>query len=155
MIDIKVTATGSLNFPEGKEIAGAIRRGMTAVAFDVANLATLHADGRPGPIVRTGRLRASITGRVSPDGFSAVIGTNVEYAPRLEMGFSGTERVKAHTRTITQAFGRPIAPRRVDVGPFERQANHPAYPFLRPGVEDAQRKGIIERDIQREIDKVT
>ncbi len=153
MIDIGVSVSGSLNFPQGQEIAGAIRRGMTKIALTVANQATQNADGRPGPNIVTGRLRSSITGQVSGDGFSAVIGSNVEYAPRIEMGYHGPEGVKAHTRTIRQAFGRPIAPRDVQVSAFTRNANAPAYPFLRPAVEYAQRIHAIEDILQREIYK--
>ena len=90
---------------------------------------------------------------MSGDGFSAVIGSNVEYAPRIEMGYSGPESVKAHTRTIRQAFGRAIAPRDVQVSAFTRTANARAYPFLRPAVDYARRIHIIEDILQREIDK--
>lgn len=38
--------------------------------------------------VDTGRLRASVTHEVAPDGLSAVVGTNVEYAPYIEFGTS-------------------------------------------------------------------
>ena len=155
MIDINVSVSGSLNFPESKEIAGAIRRGMQKIAVTVANQATQNADGRPGPNIVTGRLRSSITGRVSSDGMSAVIGSNVEYAPRLEMGYRGPESVKAHTRRIRQAFGRQITPTSVQVGAFTRTANAPAYPFLRPAVEYAQKIHMIDDILTAEIDKVT
>ena len=153
MIDLSVSVSGSLNFPLGKDIAGAIRRGLAKVGISLSNQATINASGRPGPNVQTGRLRSSITSQVSGDGMSVVIGTNVEYAPRLEMGYSGQESVKAHTRTITQAFGRAIAPREVQVSAFTRQANAPAYPFLRPAIEGGQRSGNIVYILQREIDK--
>ena len=153
MIDLSVSVSGSLNFPQGKEIAGAIRMGMTKIALTIANQATQNADGRPGPNIVTGRLRSSITGQVSGDGFSAVVGTNVEYAPRLEMGYSGPESVKAHTRTIRKAFGRAIAPRDVQVSAFTRTANARAYPFLRPAIEGGQRSGNIVYILQNEIDK--
>ena len=39
------------------------------------------------------------------------------------------------------------------VSAFTRQANAPAYPFLRPAVEYAQRIHAIEDILQREIDK--
>jgi phage gpG-like protein len=153
VIDIGVSVSGSLKMPNSQEMAGAIRRGMTKIAFTIANQATQNADGRPGPNVQTGRLRSSIVGRVSGDGMSAVIGSNVEYAPRIEMGYRGPESVKAHTRTIRQAFGRPIAPRDVQVSAFTRTANAPSYPFLRPAVEYAQRIHAIEDILQAEIDK--
>ena len=110
MIDIGLSVSGSLNFPNSQEVAGAIRRGMQKIALTVANQATQNADGRPGPNIVTGRLRSSITGRV-------------------------------------------ISPRSVQVGPFTRTANAPAYPFLRPAVEYAQRIHAIDDILQREIDK--
>jgi len=160
VIDFSVNVSGALNFPTGPEVAGAIGKALMKIGITIANQATQNADGRPGPIVRTGRLRASMNYRKRPEvvelgagGLSVVVGSNVEYAPRIEMGFSGPEGVKAHTRTIRQAFGRPIAPRDVQVSAFTRQANAPAYPFLRPAVEYAQRIHAIEDILQREIDK--
>ncbi|NLH62496.1 MAG: hypothetical protein GX452_13940 [Ignavibacteriales bacterium] len=41
--------------------------------------------------VDTGRLRASITHEISNDRLSAIIGTNVEYAPFVELGTSKME----------------------------------------------------------------
>ena len=162
MIDFKVTASGSLNFPNSGEVAAAISRALMKIGINIANQATQNADGRPGPIVRSGRLRSSLNYRDRPQvvemgagGLSVIVGTNVEYAPRIEMGYRGPEGVKAHTRTIRQAFGRSISPRDVQVSAFTRQANAPAYPFLRPAVEYAQRIHIIEDILQREIDKVT
>jgi len=162
VIDITVTPSGSLDFPEGKDIPGAISKALMKIGINIANQATQNADGRPGPIVRTGRLRASLNYRKRPEavelgagGLSVVVGTDVEYAPRVEMGFSGTETVKAHNRTIRQAWGRSIAPREVAVGSFERNVNQPAYPFLRPAVDYAQRIHMIDDILTAEIDKVT
>ena len=162
MIDIGISVSGSLNFPTGQDIAGAIGKALMKIGITIANQATQNADGRPGPIVRTGRLRASMNYRKRPEvvelgagGLSVVVGSNVEYAPRIEMGYRGPEEVKAHTRTIRQAFGRPIAPRDVQVSAFTRQANAPAYPFLRPAVDYAQRIHIIEDNRQRETAKAT
>jgi len=58
--------------------------------------------------VRTGRLRNSINQRVTEtqSGVFGSVGTNVEYARVHEMG--GTVTVKAHTRLIKQAFGKPL-----------------------------------------------
>lgn len=46
----------------------------------------VHADGSVKPNVDTGRLRSSITHEVNNDEKSVRIGTNVEYAPFLELG---------------------------------------------------------------------
>lgn len=147
MIDIGISVSGSLKLPNSQEVAGAIRRGMAKVGILLENQAKIFAP------VKHGRLRASISSAVSNDGMSAVVGTVVEYAPRQELGFKGQENVRAHKRTITQAFGRAIPPRSVDVSPFTRQANTPAHPFLRPAVEQMVQRGNIVYILQNEIDK--
>ena len=100
---------------------------------------------------RTGRLQSSISfttpSNVGKDGnkYTASFGTNVEYAPRHEFGFSGVESVKDHIRTITTAFGRPIQPRQVFVSAFTRNVNVHARPFLRPSLEhEENRQRVIE-----------
>lgn len=83
--------------------------------------------------VRTGRLRRSITSKVTDDaqGVVGTVGTNVEYARPHEYGFKGTQSVKQSLRTITQAWGRPIAPMQVIVRPHTRKVDYPAKSFLR------------------------
>lgn len=152
MMSMSVKIDGSIALPNGQTTAGAIRRGMLRIAHTVAGQAAEN-DGRPGPIRRSGLLHSSIAGVVSADGMSAVVGTPVEYAPRIELGYSGPETVKAHTRTISQAFGRPIAPRKVDVASFTRQANARPYPFLRPAIDYAQRIHMFEDILTDEIVK--
>ena len=169
MMEIGVSVSGSLDFPTGQDISGAIRRGMKTVGELLANQARLNADGRPGPFVRTGRLRASINSRVSSDGMTVIVGTSetakgkdVSYAPRIEMGFSGSV-------TVTEHFARNPAPTAINTrgnrvraqGPanmhrvkeFSYNANSPAYPFLRPAVEQMVQRGNITYILQSEIDK--
>lgn len=52
------------------------------------NAAKVNATGRPGPRVRTGRLRSSITWALGTDsrGLFGVYGTNVPYGYYLETG---------------------------------------------------------------------
>jgi phage gpG-like protein len=59
-------------------------------AIRVESAAKRNASGRPGPNVRTGRLRGSITWRPGVDARSAYvdIGTAVVYAPFVELGTS-------------------------------------------------------------------
>lgn len=79
--------------------------------------------------VRTGRLRDSVTYDLRADdtGITATITApatspaGVPYGLIQEQGYSGT--VRAHVRTITQAFGRSIAP---------RQITAPAHPMTLP-----------------------
>lgn len=69
---------------------GAVARDLVRRAIRVEASAKQHAGGRPGPMVRTGRLRGSITWRlgVDPLGVYADIGTDVYYAPFVELGTS-------------------------------------------------------------------
>jgi phage gpG-like protein len=59
-------------------------------AIQVEAAAKRNASGRPGPNVITGRLRGSITWRPGMDELSPYvdIGTNVFYAPFVELGTS-------------------------------------------------------------------
>ena len=72
-----------------------IARDLARRAIRVESQAKLNASGRPGPRVRTGRLRASITWTLGRDalGLFADIGSNVVYAPYVELG---TDRAPAY-----------------------------------------------------------
>lgn len=72
---------------------GPVARDLVRRAIRVEAAAKVNATNRPGPRVRTGRLRGSITWRLGSGGgglFSsglyADIGTAVIYAPYLELG---------------------------------------------------------------------
>jgi HK97 gp10 family phage protein len=69
---------------------GAVGRDLQRRAIRVEGRAKMNASGRPGPRVRTGRLRSSITHQLGRDsrGLYADIGSNVEYAKYLEFGTS-------------------------------------------------------------------
>lgn len=60
------------------------------------------------------------------------VGTRVWYGAVHEYG--GSFRIKAHQRTITQAFGRPISP--ITVSVREYTAHFPERSFLRSGLRD-------------------
>lgn len=72
----------SVDGPVGKDLK---RRGI-----QVQRAAKKFASGRPGPNVQTGRLRSSITEELTTDAGELVerIGTDVEYAPYVELGTS-------------------------------------------------------------------
>ena len=96
--------------------------------------------------VRTGRLRRSITFVVTGKGtdkVEGVVGTNVEYARVHELGFNGAVNIKAHLRTIKQAWGKSIQPKQITVSSHSRQVNLPARSFLRSAMND-MRADIIE-----------
>ncbi len=86
-------------------------RDLAKRAIRVQNSAKLHATDRPGPRVRTGRLRGSITWDLGRDsrGPYADIGSAVHYALYVEQG----HRVVRSGRVVGHA---------------------PAYPFLRPAL---------------------
>jgi len=103
------------------------------------------------PLRDTGRLMASVTGasgileeQHSPQRHTLIIGTNVAYANVHQFGFKGSvsQAVKAHTRTISQAWGKPISPRSVAVSAHSRtiKQNIPARPFLM--LQDADRTAL-------------
>jgi Bacteriophage HK97-gp10, putative tail-component len=83
-------------------------------AIRVTNAAKLHATDRPGPRVRTGRLRGSITWRLGRDSLSpyADVGSAVHYAVYVELG----HRVVRRGAVVGHA---------------------PAYPYLRPALLSA------------------
>lgn len=74
---------------------GPVARDLVRRAMRVEAQAKANASGRPGPRVRTGRLRGSITWRLRQDGGQLVadVGTAVEYAPYVELG---TRRARAY-----------------------------------------------------------
>lgn len=88
--------------------------------------------------VRTGTLRRSIDFHMeeTPTSVRGKVSTNVKYGKRHEFGFSGQETVKAHLRTIKQAFGQSITPKQVAVSAHTRTVNVPARSFLRSALKD-------------------
>lgn len=86
-------AIGSFRWNQGEYerlLHNPVMQDIARRAIAVESSAKAHASGRPGPNVRTGRLRGSITWRLGEDGQSpyADVGTNVEYAPYVELGTS-------------------------------------------------------------------
>lgn len=68
---------------------GPVARDLSKRAIRVESMAKRNATDRPGPKVRTGRLRGSITWRLGVDAtLYADIGTAVYYAPFVELGTS-------------------------------------------------------------------
>jgi len=107
---------------------------------------------------RTGTLARSIQWKVE-DTDAGVVGTvgsrikesnPLKYAAIHEYGFAGPQTVKAHLRTIKQAFGRPLAsPVQVNVGAFTRNVNMPARSFMRTSLAENQQS--INDEISRAI----
>lgn len=97
--------------------------------------------------VKTGRLRRSINYKVesSTAGVGATVGTNVEYAAGHEFGFKGVVNVKAHTRAISEAFGKKLTtPVNAFVRGHSARRNMPERSFLRSALTELQPEIITE-----------
>lgn len=105
-------------------------------------LRSVKADKLSGQVlnVRTGRLRRSVNAKLALEGPKpeGTVGTNLVYARPHEYGFKGTQQVKAHLRTIKQAFGKSITPVSVQVGGFIRKVDIPEHSFLRSALADME-----------------
>jgi phage gpG-like protein len=87
---------------------------------------------------RSGALKSSIGFRIDQHS-TAVTGTvfsDNAYARVHEYGFAGTVNVKASLRRITEAFGRPIAGKTIEVKAYTRRMNLPERSFLRSALDD-------------------
>ena len=136
---------------------GLLRDGLIECAELVQRIATkqkIKPGGKAPPLPhkltsRTNRLRGSISIDRTGLPFSVAIGSDANYAAIHEFGFRGTENVKQHMRTV--CFGRTVSP--FSVGPFTRQMNMPARPFLSPALDDAAPKfpDVFRKLIAKEI----
>lgn len=106
--------------------------------------------------VQTGHLRGSINEKFSESGstFTSTVGTNLAYGRFWELGFHGTEQVKAHVRRTKEQMDRRAGKwgtrlgRRVfrETGPREmgmtmvrahaRRVDQNARPFLVPSLDE-------------------
>lgn len=89
--------------------------------------------------VRTGRLRRSITSKVSDNdsGVTATVGTNLSYAAFQEFGFRGVVNVRQHMRKLVMAWGKPVrSPKMVVVQGHQRHVDYPAHSFLRSALAE-------------------
>ena len=134
MIRLEVTGDRELRFkleslPD--RLRAELVKAMTRAMFGLQ--AHVQKDKLSGQVlkVRTGRLRASVTSKVTeqPDAVVGIVGTNVEYAPPHEFGYSGVQSVEAYTR-------RTPSGRIANVKAFTRQMNLPERSFLRSSLAD-------------------
>jgi Bacteriophage HK97-gp10, putative tail-component len=108
---------------------GPIARDVARRAQRVRDQAVVNASGRPGPRVRTNRLRSSIRWFLIAGGpvVYAVVGTNVYYARFVE---HGTEHHTIQPRNRRALYWTGAAyPVRIVQHPGSRP-----YPFLRPAL---------------------
>ena len=112
---------------------------------------------------RTGKLKSEITSRLydDPQRIKGMVtldgdlpGSEYAKAAALEYGAPGRGgrfKVRAYRRTIAEAFGRDIAPTRVDVGAYSRLANLDARAYLRGGLAGMETQAAA--DLQAVIDQ--
>lgn len=87
---------------------GPVGRDLARRAIRVQNQAKINASGRPGPRVRTGRLRSSISWRLRVTGTGTLvadIGTNVPYGRYLETGLRNGRRYPYLSTALWAASG--------------------------------------------------
>lgn len=103
---------------------------------------------------RSGRLSGSIHEETEElgDEIQTTVGTNVVYARVHEFGFQGPSGVKAHMRTIKQAWGRPISPREALVRPHFRGTNMAERRYMRDSL--AEFKPTAESVLQKLANKM-
>ena len=95
--------------------------------YAIETQAKVNASGRPGPNVQTGRLRASINTQLSADKQECFVGTNVFYAPYVELGHRQTpgRYIPALHKRLVNSFV-------------------PSYPFMQPALEQVQSSGEMD-----------
>jgi hypothetical protein len=105
----------------------------------------IRADKLSGQVLknRTGTLRRSIIERVDDGGtiITGIVAADMgvaKYAAAQNYGFSGTVDVRAHTRRISQAFGRAISPREINVGAHAMRMNLPARNYMESSLAEFQ-----------------
>ena len=118
----------------GGAIIRALERcGMQAEGYAKDNLTMLWA-------VDTGNLRNSITHKLEPDGKAVQIGTNIEYAPYVELG---TGKYAEGGRKDPWVY-------QDDEGRWHHTNGQRAQPYLKPAVEDHKQtyRNIIEDEMK-------
>lgn len=141
----------SLGMRLSENIRTAVHRQTLALA------AYVKAEKLSGQVLknRTGTLRRKINAKFAGNATyveGRVGAGNLPYAAAQEYGFDGVVNVKAHLRTITQAFGRELAaPMTVDVAAHQARMHLPERSFLRSGLRD--RTPAIAADLEDAIRK--
>lgn len=122
----------------------AVLEALKAAALRALERCGMQAEGYAKDLtpVDTGNLRNSITHQVSEDRLEVYIGTNVEYAPYVELG----------TGVYAEGGGgRPTPWVYQDAkGQWHWTRGNPAQPFLKPAVADHAQtyRNIIEDELK-------
>lgn len=144
MIEITGTVVGAVEVQRRFEIASGTVRDRVRRAVQAGGLKVLATvkEKLSGEVlnVRTGALRRSANEDTVVDGdaITSTVGTNKVYGRFWELGFNGTEQVRAYMRTGTKASAQVRA--------HSRRVNQPARPFLAPALE--QRKAEVIAGIE-------
>ncbi|MDN8449682.1 hypothetical protein QZK77_12145 [Acinetobacter baumannii] len=106
--------------------------------------------------VQSGRLRGSVSSKVDEDkdsieGTVGAGGALVPYAPAHEFGLNGALGVKAHLRTIKQAFGQPISPVQVNIKAHSRNVRFRELRFMRDSLDIVAK--IVPKNIDAAIER--
>jgi len=103
--------------------------------------------------VDTSNLQSSISVSQSVrDQLVYYVGSSLEYAAIIEYGYTGTQKVQAHRRTITQAFGEELdQPLVVSVEAHTRRVDREGHFYLTKASQQAQQtyRKRIKDAIQR------
>lgn len=141
-------------FPD--RLRASLRRAITKLSIRLTNRIKSKLDGEVLKR-RTGLLRRSInqTTIESGDKISGVSSTAISYARAHEYGFDGTVNVRAHLRTIKQAFGRSITPVTFEVRAHPAHMKLPERSFLRSALREMERSGEITNALAAAANEAT
>jgi phage gpG-like protein len=131
----------------GIEIVGRVRDAITQLLLKLSSRVKEQKLSGQVLNVRTGRLRRSITYSVDEQNGQIIgtVGTNVEYARRLEMGFHGDEQIREHMRMTKMAFGKMMKnPHAVMVRAHSRKVNIAPHSFLLSSLEEMRPQIIAD-----------
>ncbi len=119
------------------QVQGRLQGLAAAIRAELGVELRAQADGLAGLArgLAGGRLGDSIA--VEIDDGTARIGSDLPYARLQEMGFRGSENVKAYLREIRQVFGRAVTPHPIAVRAFQRTVDRPGHPYLAPALDAA------------------
>jgi len=109
-------------------------------------------DARANVPVDTSNLQSSIQIDLSEiDDLKARVGSALEYARNIEIGFTGTQEVDAHKRTVTELFGEPLdKPTVFEIEAHERQVDRKGTFYLTKAV--VSQKKPHERRLEKAIE---
>lgn len=112
------------------------------------SLRVRHSGGKT--LTLSGRMRQSI--RSIAHRSQVEIGTNVKYARAHQEGFDGDVTVAAHTRRMTQVFGRKLAsPIDAVIPSFKRHMKMPKRAFLGLSSDDREELAAQVTDYVAEV----